>query len=60
MNKKDTDGDTARHWASNNNSTDVVRLLLQYGAFTDVKNSYGETPIDYARRKETLRLLQHY
>ena len=60
MNKQDTDGDTALHWASNNNSTDVVRLLLQYGAFTHVKSSYSETPIEYARRKETLRLLQHY
>lgn len=60
MNKQDTDDDTALHWASNNNITNVVRLLLQYGAFTDVKNTYGETLIDYARRKETLRLLQHY
>ena len=49
MDKQNGEGQTALHWASFMNYTDVIRILLQHGARTDIKNIIGSTPIDRAR-----------
>ena len=52
---------TALHYAFFKNSTDVIKILVQHGARTDIKNIKGETPIDLACRrnyKEAVALLQ--
>jgi hypothetical protein len=37
---------TALHWASREGHFDAARVLLEAGARTDVRNKYGERPID--------------
>ena len=54
---------TALHWASSKNHTDAIKILLQHGARTDIKNKYGSTPIDDARsgnHEEAVGLLQQH
>ena len=67
MDKQDRYGLTALHLASDNNNTDVMRILLQHGARKDIKNSLGDTPVDWAHeftrdrnQKEALDLLEQY
>ena len=62
VNKQNRLGWTALHWASLMNYTDVM-ILLQHGARKDIKDKYGNTPIDLARpcnHKEAIDLLEQY
>lgn len=51
---KNGSGNTAMHLAAGHNilpqiQSEMLRLLIQYGGDTDVKNSEGATPKDYAK-----------
>ncbi|KAF2651686.1 ankyrin, partial [Lophiostoma macrostomum CBS 122681] len=39
------DGWSALHWAARNGHLDVLKLLLSYGARTEVRDSRGHTPL---------------
>ena len=39
-------GWTALHVASSENHTDVMRMLLQHGARKEIKDNFGDTPIE--------------
>ena len=54
---------TALHWAARYNSTDVIEVLLKHGASTNIKDRFGDTPIDLARSKNNeaaVRLLERH
>ena len=54
---------TALHKAASNNSTDVIEVLLKHGASTNIKDRFGDTPIDLARSKNNeaaVRLLERH
>ena len=40
---------TALHRAALCNNTNVIKVLLKHGASTNIKDCYGDTPIDRAR-----------
>ena len=46
VNKQNSWGMTALHFAFNSNSTDAMRILLQHGARKDIKNGAGRKPMD--------------
>ena len=52
VNKRSScDGSTALHrYVIGDNSTVVIRLLLQNGASTTIKEGWSRTPIDVARK----------
>ena len=54
INVADRSGDTALHCAVRNPSTntEMIQLLLDNGANTDLKNANGETALDIARRAD--------
>ena len=54
---------TALHLAAFCNNTDVIKVLLKIGASTNIKDRYGDTPIDLARlvnNKAAVRLLERH
>ena len=58
-----SDYSTALHIAARCNSTDVIEVLLKHGASTYIKDRFGYTPIDRARRENTeaaVRLLERH
>ena len=64
VNKQSVDDhSTALHWAAFKNSTDVIEVLLKHGASTNIKDRFGDTPIDLARSKNNeaaVRLLERH
>jgi ankyrin repeat protein len=52
------------HWAvSEESNIDAVRMLLEHGAFPDVRTDWGRTAMDHARdanRQDILDLLMRY
>ena len=63
MNKQTDMGVTPLHAAAGENSADVIKILLQQGALTNIKNTLGYTPLDIAYRqdnKEALSLLEKH
>ena len=44
-------GKTPLHWAAAGGHTDIVKLLLDAGADTDVEDEYGVTPLFLAASK---------
>ena len=56
VNKQNSSGDTALHFAFFSNSTDAMRILLQHGARKDIKNNYGCKPMD----REIIDLPEQY
>ena len=63
MNKQDCVGWAALHYAILNRITDVIKILVQHGARTDIKNKFGFTPTDLARSwncKEAVGVLQQH
>ena len=51
-------GSTALHGAAYYGHTNVIKLLLNYGAKTDIKNKFNHLPIDEAANKEIKDLLK--
>ncbi|KAI0438824.1 ankyrin [Xylaria telfairii] len=49
-------GETPLHDAVGRNAEAVVRVLLEYGARTDIKNKHGKTPLRLAREQDLDRL----
>ena len=47
----DSQGNALLHWAASNGQRDVCRMLLDRGAFVDVRNHAGITPIHLAAEK---------
>lgn len=45
INAQDNNGDTALHWAIDNNNHNVISVLLKNGANPDIKNKNGVTPL---------------
>ena len=63
MNKQTDMGVTPLHAAAWENSADVIKIPLQQGALTNIKNTLGYTPLDIAYRqdnKEALSLLEKH
>jgi len=48
-----SEGDTPLHIATKREYQSTALLLLEYGARTDVKNKYGETPLDVALKQNS-------
>jgi ankyrin repeat protein len=51
-------GSTALHGAVYYEQTSTIKLLLNYGAKTNIKNNYGHFPIDETLSKEIINLLK--
>ena len=45
INKQDNNGWSALHFAAQNQSVVAVKSLLKYGAKTELKDSFGNTPL---------------
>ncbi|UJR35031.1 hypothetical protein I4U23_027807 [Adineta vaga] len=56
LNRLEPNGSTCLHVASYNGHTDIVRMLLEYGACRRIINRYGCTPLDEAKTKEIAQL----
>ena len=57
VDRKNSLGDTALHWASDAGNTELVRLLLESGADADCVGSAGVTPYSLASRHAATRKL---
>lgn len=49
LDQKDSEGFTALHWAIKNQKTDIVQLLLKYGANPNIKTPSAESPLELAQ-----------
>jgi ankyrin repeat protein len=57
INKKDTGfGRTLLHWAVIKKTTDLVKLLLSYGASTTIQDNNGYTPLHFAFGQGQLKI----
>jgi ankyrin repeat protein len=63
VNLQDVKGNTALHYASENDDSALVKILIDSGAKLNILNKKGDTPLDWARRfdvtGETFKMLQH-
>ena len=50
VNEQNSNGDTALHWAAHHNQMECARLLLEQGS-QNLRNRWGSTPLDYAKKK---------
>ncbi|EMB15342.1 ankyrin repeat domain-containing protein [Rhodopirellula europaea] len=50
INETDSEGYTLLHWAVQNCTIDVIKVLIEKGVRVDAKTSTGETAIDLARK----------
>lgn len=60
VNCPDNEGNTPLHLAARGQSLKNVKILLDHGAKTNLKNKLGETPVDMAWFKEIVDLLWFY
>jgi ankyrin repeat protein len=51
-------GSTPLHGAAYYGQTNVVKLLLSYGAKTNIKNNFGHLPIEEAMTEEIVNLIK--
>ncbi|XP_078342151.1 uncharacterized protein LOC144627992 [Oculina patagonica] len=58
INEVQSNGSTPLHGAAYFGHTRIVRLLLQHGARGDIKNQWGNTPLDESATPEIRRLIQ--
>ena len=58
VNELQKDGSTPLHGAAYYGQTDVVKLLLSYGAKTNIKNNFGHLPIDEAISEEIKNIIK--
>ncbi len=56
LNKKDSNGNTALHYASMNENLEVVTVLLSYGVDFEIKNSGNLTAKDEVQRLKQMRI----
>ena len=60
VNCPDNEGNTPLHLAARGQSLKNVKILLDHGAKTSLKNKLGEKPVDKARLREIVDLLWFY
>ncbi len=63
INKSDKQGWTALHWAIDRDHSDIVQLLIDKGAQTDIRSYRGELAISRAksiRVKDIVKHIKHY
>lgn len=48
---------TALHWASKRNFSNIVSLLIKYGSFVDTKDEFGNSPLHIACRYNHLEIV---
>lgn len=63
LDAKNQDGQTAVHLATNNNNTEILKMLLDSGASANIKDSKGLTPLHEAAglgAYEACKILLHY
>ena len=58
INEVQKTGSTALHGAAYYGQINAVKVLLNYGAKTNIKNSYGHLPIDEAMTEEIKNILK--
>ncbi|XP_058807250.1 uncharacterized protein LOC131673346 [Phymastichus coffea] len=61
INFQDEDGCTSLHILVENGNANIFKLLIENGASLSIKNSDGETPLDFAKRlnkSEILRIIE--
>lgn len=58
VNELQKDGSTPLHGAAYYGQTNVVKLLLSFGAKTNIKNNFGHLPIDEAMTEEIKNILK--
>jgi uncharacterized protein len=56
LNSVNAEGNTPLHWATMNSQTELVRVLLEFGADIHIKNSTDRTPFDEAAVKENFEI----
>lgn len=59
--QRNLDGYTSLHWAAQKSDLKMIKLLLDSGAQTEIKNTNGQTAMDLAKQRgddEVLELLQ--
>lgn len=54
INAQNINGNTALHMAAKNNLIEIVKLLLEKGADLRIRNTFKETPFDYARDNQAI------
>ncbi len=61
VNARDQNGQTPLHWAANKGHIRIVKMLVDGGAKTDVKDNTGWTPLEYAeemKKKDVVKFLR--
>ncbi|MGL9732248.1 MAG: ankyrin repeat domain-containing protein [Wolbachia sp.] len=58
INAKDNMERTALHYAACFKNTDIVELLLEAEAKTNIKDNNGKKPLSFAKNKEIIDLLR--
>lgn len=58
VNEKDRKGDYAVLWATKRNDLDILKLLVDAGAFLEVRGGNGITPLMYSRANCNLKMEQ--
>jgi ankyrin repeat protein len=58
MNIKDNDGNTPLHLAIIKDAIKILRLLLQKGAKTEIRNNKEETPMQLARNRKRIEIYE--
>ena len=63
INIKDWYGRTCLHWAIYNgggDDPDLVRLLVENGADSSIKNDYGDTALDWAKNYKYMFIIYYF
>jgi ankyrin repeat protein len=60
INKQYEDGNTLLHWACQVDSLDIVKFLIKHGANINIKNDYGNIPIQEALESESEYTVKYF
>jgi uncharacterized protein len=58
INKKDDLGNTPLHLAVDSGNANIVDFLIKKGADKNIRNSEGERPLEMARKKQYLKIIE--